>query len=396
MSVAKCLGVDDLDGPNMNEARSHWPQWCEEEPALAIVDDLKDLPHWMRQAEPAERDAVVSALLRLGATDRRASMVLAWLLVPGASLLAGRLRNLADVIDEVVAGQLWIQISEHLSLAQRLPETRRRIGDWRVGPGFRRDAPNERLSSCVVGVARRPTRVVGREVGERARAEPPWELTGEPARANQFDKAFPDRGAVGQPLQVQVDQSHRVRSTHQVLGVAVGARAQLRTRALQDEPIFLRGSVAQREPDDRGLLRELVEVDQLQGGPEHVAGIHVMRLDLEPPGTPLAHGIHDRLQRQAHLGQLIRRTASRGIRDPHQYPMPLQRVEPLSQQRGGDSGRALPDLVEGAAAVQQIADDDRRPALREQFGAPGDRAKLTVVAHVLNVAQVRTGGNFRF
>jgi hypothetical protein len=113
MSVAKCLGVDDLDGPNMNEARSHWPQWCEEEPALAIVDDLKDLPHWMRQAEPAERDAVVSALLRLGATDRRASMVLAWLLVPGASLLAGRLRNLADVIDEVVAGQLWIQISEH-------------------------------------------------------------------------------------------------------------------------------------------------------------------------------------------------------------------------------------------------------------------------------------------
>lgn len=85
----------------------------EDEPALAIVDDLKDLPRWMRQAEPAERDAVVSALLRLGATDKRASMVLAWLLVPGASLLAGRLRNLVDVIDEVVAGQLWIQICDH-------------------------------------------------------------------------------------------------------------------------------------------------------------------------------------------------------------------------------------------------------------------------------------------
>lgn len=113
MSVAKCLGVDDIDGPNMNEARSQWPHWCQDEPALAIVDDLRDLPRRMRKAEPAERDAVVSALLRLGATDKRASMVLAWLLVPGASLLAGRLRNLIDVIDEVVAGQLWIQICDH-------------------------------------------------------------------------------------------------------------------------------------------------------------------------------------------------------------------------------------------------------------------------------------------
>ena len=113
MSVARCLGVDDRDGPTMKEARSQWSHWCEEEPALAIVNDLLDLPRWMRQAEPGERDAVVSALLRLGAADRRASMVLAWLLVPGASLLAGRLRNLVDVIDEVVAGQLWIQICDH-------------------------------------------------------------------------------------------------------------------------------------------------------------------------------------------------------------------------------------------------------------------------------------------
>ena len=67
----------------------------------------------MRQAEPAQRDAVVSALLRLGAIDKRPSAALAWLLVPGASLLAARLRNLVDVIDEVVAGQLWIQICDH-------------------------------------------------------------------------------------------------------------------------------------------------------------------------------------------------------------------------------------------------------------------------------------------
>ena len=113
MSVAKCLGVDDLDAPNMTEVRSQWPHWCGEDPRLGVVEDLLDLPRWMRQAEPTRRDAVVSTLLRLGATDRRASTVLAWLLVPGASLLASRLRNLVDVIDEVVAGQLWIRICDH-------------------------------------------------------------------------------------------------------------------------------------------------------------------------------------------------------------------------------------------------------------------------------------------
>lgn len=38
-------------------------------------------------------------------------------------------------------------------------------------------------------------------------------------------------------------------------------------------------------------------------------------------------------------------------------------------------------LVEGPAAVQQVADDDRGPALRQQLRASGDRTELTVVAH---------------
>ena len=49
----------------------------------------------------------------MAGSDRRAYVALAWLLVPGASLVAGRLRRLTEVIDEVVAGQLWIQICEH-------------------------------------------------------------------------------------------------------------------------------------------------------------------------------------------------------------------------------------------------------------------------------------------
>jgi hypothetical protein len=76
MSVAKCLGVDDIDAPNMSEARSQWPHWCEDEPVLAVVDGLKDLPRWMKGADPANRDAVLAALLRVAETDGGATLVL--------------------------------------------------------------------------------------------------------------------------------------------------------------------------------------------------------------------------------------------------------------------------------------------------------------------------------
>ena len=113
MSVAKCLGVDDRDAPNMQEVRAEWPRWQDVERALEVVDDLVVLPRWMKHSTPAERDAVLVGLRRLAEHDPRAFVALAWLLVPGASLVAGRLRRLTDAIDEVVAGQLWIQICEH-------------------------------------------------------------------------------------------------------------------------------------------------------------------------------------------------------------------------------------------------------------------------------------------
>ena len=113
MSVAKCLGVDDVDAQNMQEVRAEWPGWQEVEKALNVVDDLVALPRWMKRATPIERDAVLAGLRRVAGRDPRAYVALAWLLVPGASLVAGRLRRLGDVIDEVVAGQLWIQICEH-------------------------------------------------------------------------------------------------------------------------------------------------------------------------------------------------------------------------------------------------------------------------------------------
>lgn len=113
MSVAKRLGVDNLDAPNMRGVRVEWPRWQQIEPVLAVVDDFEHLPRWLKRAQPGDRDAVLAAMLRIADTDHRARVALSWLLMPGASMVAGKLRRLADVIDEVVAGQLWIQICEH-------------------------------------------------------------------------------------------------------------------------------------------------------------------------------------------------------------------------------------------------------------------------------------------
>lgn len=88
MSVAKCLGVDDLDAPNMQEIRAEWPRWQDAEPALAVVADIASLPRWMKQAAPFARDAVLAGLRRLAEHDPRAYLALAWLLV--TRRLAGR------------------------------------------------------------------------------------------------------------------------------------------------------------------------------------------------------------------------------------------------------------------------------------------------------------------
>lgn len=112
MSVAKCLGVEDLDAPNMRELRAGWPRWRQISNDLPDVDDLKDLPRWMQGAEPTQRDQVLTALRRIAEGDRRAYDALAWLLMPGAARVAGRITRLADEIDEVVAGRLWVQICE--------------------------------------------------------------------------------------------------------------------------------------------------------------------------------------------------------------------------------------------------------------------------------------------
>ncbi len=168
MSVARCLGVDDVDGPVMRDVRSRWLPWCEVEPALAMVDDLVALPKVMRRSEPEQRDEVLGALIRAGVVEPSATVALVWLLTPGATKLAWRLRDLCDEIDELVAGELWIQARGHD------PEDARFI------------------AAKVLNHTEREV-MVELGVGDLAkRRDPTWAKA---VLTDRFDESIPDRGA---------------------------------------------------------------------------------------------------------------------------------------------------------------------------------------------------------
>lgn len=110
MSVAKCLGVDDIEGPAMTAAAVAWQRWCHQDPELAVVDNLLDLPDWTRRASTTTKDDLLAHLHLLAQDDAEAAVVLAWLLLPGATRMANRLSDLSPDIDALTTGELWLQI----------------------------------------------------------------------------------------------------------------------------------------------------------------------------------------------------------------------------------------------------------------------------------------------
>ena len=113
MSVETQLGLGDTRTGLLAAAHQSWSRWVAQAQELGVVCELVDLPAWLA-AHPKERNAVLGALSGLAAQgdgdDVAAAGALAWLLVPGASLLANRLATTSPVIDQLVAAQLWIEV----------------------------------------------------------------------------------------------------------------------------------------------------------------------------------------------------------------------------------------------------------------------------------------------
>lgn len=114
MSVAEHLGLDDPDRGLLVQARTDWSGWTSTHSVLAVVTDLLDLPSWIKTADREDVDQVLLELARRGSPtggdDVVAAGALAWLLLPGACLVARRMRSLTARIDECVAAQLWLEV----------------------------------------------------------------------------------------------------------------------------------------------------------------------------------------------------------------------------------------------------------------------------------------------
>lgn len=144
MGVADQFGLDDPASPLLAEAREGWERWCAVDPRLAVVDDLADLREWTRQADVADRAAVLRTLATLTATDRSAVAALMWLLIPGACRVAEGLSDLSPDVDALVASELWVQASQAHRLrtpwlARALLNATRREVAASLGVGSRAD-----------------------------------------------------------------------------------------------------------------------------------------------------------------------------------------------------------------------------------------------------------------
>jgi hypothetical protein len=114
VSVQTQLGLQDEDTGLLAHAGQNWASWADRFPCLSGVGGVGSLRVCLRAAEPAEADGVLHALVTFaspsGEDDASAAAMVAWALLPGASVLAQRLQTLSARIDEIVAAQLWIEI----------------------------------------------------------------------------------------------------------------------------------------------------------------------------------------------------------------------------------------------------------------------------------------------
>jgi hypothetical protein len=99
------------------ERSGRWSSWVAAETALAALNGLDEVVAIVEgRGDPGRTDALLAALVRLGAVDggndQDAAQAVALLLTNGAGRLARQLGSLSDDIEEMVAGQVWLQIRE--------------------------------------------------------------------------------------------------------------------------------------------------------------------------------------------------------------------------------------------------------------------------------------------
>jgi hypothetical protein len=115
MSPTDSFGVSWLALTERVEPAHALHRWAAAEPALTGIDTLDELAEIVHDGgDPGRGDELLGALVRLaavdGGNDEDAAILVAHLLGNGARRLALQLRDLSADIDDLVAGELWLQI----------------------------------------------------------------------------------------------------------------------------------------------------------------------------------------------------------------------------------------------------------------------------------------------
>src|SRR5262245_113552 len=221
------------------------------------------------------------------------------------------------------------------------------------------------------------------DLGEPAQSQPLLEALPQLARTVELDGAIRKRG-----LQRKVAHENS-RHRSQVSGDVEPhfeprvRRAKIRLLAVADQPpCALRcRQTGKFELHAAAAGRERVRLDAAAHVPHQDGDVELVAAELgsEPALAPLAQLPDDRSEFLTGLRQMVLRALRTLLALDHADLLELLQAQ--AEQAAGHQRDAAMQIAEMRAAAQQFSQYQWRPALAEDLGALGDRAKLTIAFH---------------
>src|SRR5207244_12356319 len=114
--------------------------------------------------------------------------------------------------------------------------------------------------------------------------------------------------------------------------------------------------------------------------PHEQRGIQVLRRELlrRVALAPRAEALDDLTELLSRRSQPILAPPSTGQRCTDDDARVLQLAQPLAEPRPRNQPHAAADLAESSRPGEELAQDQRRPALGEDLGGDGDRTELAI------------------
>jgi FAD/FMN-containing dehydrogenase len=172
--------------------------------------------------------------------------------------------------------------------------------------------------------------------------------------------------------------------------------AQVDLRPLEHQPVSVRRQAPESEVNDDALRGQVLDADPALDHPHKQGGIEVVggQVAGDPFVGPGAKSTDHRVELLASLGQLVLVAVTIRCRPALDDAHALERGQPVGEEAAGDPRQTAPQLVEVSRSAEELADDERRPALGEDLGAPRDGTELPVSSHEQRIAQIEFNDKF--